>query len=247
MPSIAGGTYDYFFRCPIRYLNELGVIAINPDKPRPQTSPARVYGLTQEARDLLIAWQENPEEAVSAFLQASENLRAEWLKNKSERQIEAKLDRGRTITLAGDEHDVLQKNIVEEFAPRFIKDFEALYIADTSNKQVRAPNRRVNELGLAGLFEKDLPDVVIWDRHREWVFILEAVHSSGAITPSRPDRFKKALGEMSDSAVFVSVFSSRDVYKKFVESISWKTEVWIADNPENMIHHDGERFLGPYL
>jgi hypothetical protein len=52
---------------------------------------------------------------------------------------------------------------------------------------------------------------------------------------------------MSDSAVFVSVFSSRDVYKKFVESISWKTEVWIADNPENMIHHDGERFLGPYL
>jgi adenine-specific DNA-methyltransferase len=28
--------------------------------------------------------------------------------------------------------------------------------------------------------------------------------------------------------------------------ISWETEVWIADNPDHLIHFDGERFLGPY-
>ena len=28
--------------------------------------------------------------------------------------------------------------------------------------------------------------------------------------------------------------------------ISWETEVWVADDPEHMIHFIGERFLGPY-
>jgi hypothetical protein len=244
--NVGSGTYDYFFRCPIRYLNELGVIAINPDKPRPQTSPARVYGLTEEARDLIRNWSDDEDAAVKAFLEASENIRAEWIKQQQARQVVAQLDRGRTIALAGDSHDVLQKMIVEEFAPRFIENFEVLYIADTSNKQIRATNEKITRLGLEGLFEKDLPDVVIWDEVRQWVFIIEAIHSSGVITPSRLDRFKTALGEMSSRAIFVSVFANRDVYKRFVDSISWKTEVWIADNPDNMIHHDGERFLGPY-
>ncbi|WP_337165992.1 BsuBI/PstI family type II restriction endonuclease [Vibrio fluvialis] len=26
----------------------------------------------------------------------------------------------------------------------------------------------------------------------------------------------------------------------------WETEVWIADNPDHMIHFNGDRFLGPY-
>ena len=28
--------------------------------------------------------------------------------------------------------------------------------------------------------------------------------------------------------------------------IAWETEVWIAENPDHMIHFDGKKFLGPY-
>ena len=28
--------------------------------------------------------------------------------------------------------------------------------------------------------------------------------------------------------------------------LSWESEVWIAEDPEHLIHFDGERFLGPY-
>jgi type II restriction enzyme len=28
--------------------------------------------------------------------------------------------------------------------------------------------------------------------------------------------------------------------------IAWEIEVWIADNPDHLIHFDGEKFLGPY-
>ncbi|NOT53953.1 MAG: hypothetical protein HOP18_05040 [Deltaproteobacteria bacterium] len=34
--------------------------------------------------------------------------------------------------------------------------------------------------------------------------------------------------------------------KTFVSQIAWESEVWIADDPDHMIHFNGERFLGPY-
>lgn len=33
---------------------------------------------------------------------------------------------------------------------------------------------------------------------------------------------------------------------KFMNDISWETEVWIAESPTHLIHFNGERFLGPY-
>ncbi|MBI2225194.1 MAG: hypothetical protein HYU44_09620 [Betaproteobacteria bacterium] len=33
---------------------------------------------------------------------------------------------------------------------------------------------------------------------------------------------------------------------RYLESISWETELWIADNPAHLIHFNGARFLGPY-
>ena len=33
---------------------------------------------------------------------------------------------------------------------------------------------------------------------------------------------------------------------RFLALISWETEVWIADDPDHLIHFDGERVLGPY-
>jgi len=28
--------------------------------------------------------------------------------------------------------------------------------------------------------------------------------------------------------------------------IAWETEVWTADNPDHLVHFNGENFLGPY-
>jgi len=32
----------------------------------------------------------------------------------------------------------------------------------------------------------------------------------------------------------------------FLSHIAWESEVWIADDPDHVIHFNGERFLGPY-
>jgi len=46
--------------------------------------------------------------------------------------------------------------------------------------------------------------------------------------------------------VFVTAFLDRHAMLKYLNDISWETEVWIADSPSHLIHFNGERFLGPY-
>jgi hypothetical protein len=31
-----------------------------------------------------------------------------------------------------------------------------------------------------------------------------------------------------------------------LSQLAWESEVWIAEDPDHMIHFNGERFLGPY-
>jgi hypothetical protein len=46
--------------------------------------------------------------------------------------------------------------------------------------------------------------------------------------------------------VFVTAFENRRTMQTFVSHIAWESEVWIAEDPDHMIHFNGERFLGPY-
>ncbi|MEI2612097.1 MAG: BsuBI/PstI family type II restriction endonuclease [Candidatus Promineifilaceae bacterium] len=46
--------------------------------------------------------------------------------------------------------------------------------------------------------------------------------------------------------VYVTAFPNRATFRKFIAEIAWETEVWIAEEPDHLIHFDGEKFLGPY-
>ena len=46
--------------------------------------------------------------------------------------------------------------------------------------------------------------------------------------------------------VFVTAFENRRTMQTFASRIAWESEVWIAEDPDHMIHFNGERFLGPY-
>jgi hypothetical protein len=45
--------------------------------------------------------------------------------------------------------------------------------------------------------------------------------------------------------IFVTAFPDKSIYKKFIDQLAWETEVWISDNPDHMIHLNGDMFLGP--
>jgi type II restriction enzyme len=84
-----------------------------------------------------------------------------------------------------------------------------------------------------------LPDVVIHDRKREWLFLIEAVTSHGPISPKRIVELEAILAECLAGMVFVSAFPDMAEFKRYARHIAWETEVWLAETPDHLIHFNG--------
>lgn len=65
------------------------------------------------------------------------------------------------------------------------------------------------------------------------------------MSPKRWVEFEEAFKNCKVGLVYVTAFPDRAEFRKNVTNIAWETEVWIADNPDHMIHFNGNRFLGP--
>jgi len=63
--------------------------------------------------------------------------------------------------------------------------------------------------------------------------------------PVASKRLAHILGAEAD-IVFVTAFETRRKMLSFGNHIAWESEVWIAEDPDHMIHFNGERFLGSY-
>jgi hypothetical protein len=62
----------------------------------------------------------------------------------------------------------------------------------------------------------------------------------------RRKELKDLFAGCNAGLVFVTAFGNRRTMQTFVSHIAWESEVWIAEDPDHMIHFNGERFLGPY-
>jgi len=50
----------------------------------------------------------------------------------------------------------------------------------------------------------------------------------------------------SKRKVYIIAFPDMTEFKKHSNNIAWETEVWIADNPDHLVHFNGHKFLGAY-
>ena len=76
--------------------------------------------------------------------------------------------------------------------------------------------------------------------------MIEAVHSSNPIGVLRHKRLRELTKDCAVGRVYISAFENAKAFRKFSGDISWQTEVWIAEDPDHLIHFDGDRYLGPY-
>jgi hypothetical protein len=83
-------------------------------------------------------------------------------------------------------------------------------------------------------------------RARNWLLLIEAVTSAGPVDGKRRKELKDLFAGCKAGLVFVTAFETRRTMQTFVSHIAWESEVWIAEDPDHMIHFNGERFLGPY-
>ncbi len=153
---------------------------------------------------------------------------------------------GQSLQFSPGEHNDLQKSIIEEFLPRYGFASQVLYVGDTANKFLLYDKVKLEQMSFFELTHNELPDVLAYSESKNWLFLIEAVHSSGPINSVRLEELKRLTAECSAEIVFVTAFLDRAMFRKFAPGIAWETEVWIAESPDHMIHFNGDKFLGPY-
>lgn len=130
--------------------------------------------------------------------------------------------------------------IIAEFAPRHVAKPRVLLPGRKSDRAALA------DLGVAPASNVAMPDVVIHDLERDWLFLIDASTKRRHMTETRAVALKKHFAPSRRHLVLFSAFSDHRSFCRCVEFIAWETHVWIADAPDHMIHFNGERFLGPY-
>ena len=90
-----------------------------------------------------------------------------------------------------------------------------------------------------------MPDVVLYSPSKNWLFFVEAVTSVGPMSPKRLIELHNMTRNVTAGVVYVTAFPDKRTFKKFVAELAWETEVWLSDDPDHMIHLNGDKFLGP--
>lgn len=141
---------------------------------------------------------------------------------------------------------LLMKAVVEKFCPAFAPDGVVLYIGDTDSKVAHVETAGLTALGVTLDSAAKTPDVIVLDTKRNWLLLIEAVICVGPVDGKRRKELKDLFAGCKAGLVFVTAFENRRAMLSFGNHIAWESEVWIAEDPDHMIHFNGERFLGPY-
>jgi type II restriction enzyme len=246
--NVSSGSYDEIRRRCVKFLVEAGVALKDPDNAnRAPNSPATGYALSEHFATLLRAYGTDQWSAALAdFKSVSGSLRERFRQERTMALVPLRLPDGTLLELSPGDHNILQAKIIDGFLPRYSPGAEIIYVADALARQLYKNNELLTELGLFALDHRQLPDVIAYDRAKGWVLIIEAVATSGHLSPLRMVELKRLLEGCQKPQVFVTAFPNYAVFSRFADDIAWETEVWIADHPTHLIHYDGERYLGPY-
>ena len=140
---------------------------------------------------------------------------------------------------------LLNKSVIEEFCARFVSGGTVLYVGDADGTVSHYERAALAALNIDVAAPEKMPDVVVHDQRRGWLVLVEAVTSAGPVDAKRRQELRALFANATAALVFVTAFATRDVMRSFLVNISWETEVWIASDPDHLIHCNGERYLGP--
>lgn len=244
----APNTRETVRRQTIHQFMDAGFIIANPDLPsRPVNSPKAVYQIEAGALKLLRTFGSTEwDKSVRAYLTSVETLKKRYAREREMERIPLTLTSGKTISLSPGGQNVLIKEIIEEFCPRFTPGGKPVYVGDTDEKWAYFDEDLLRGLGVVVDSHGKMPDVVIYHEAKGWLVLIEAVTSHGPVNPKRRNELDTLFRGSKAGLVYVTAFLTRRAMVKYLNDISWETEVWVAESPSHLIHFNGERFLGPH-
>jgi adenine-specific DNA-methyltransferase len=244
----APNTRETVRRQTVHQFLDAGIIVANPDNPeRPINSGKTVYKIETSALELVRTygtdeWNKN----LKAYLTSVETLKTKYAQERKMKRIPVTLPTGEKFTLSPGGQNILIAEIIKEFCERFTPGGKVIYIGDADEKWMIYDRKTFEALGVTVDAHGKMPDVVVHHVEKNWLVLIEAVTSHGPVNPKRRKELKELFAGSRAGLVFVTAFLDRKTMVKYLDEISWETEVWIAASPDHLIHFNGERFLGPY-
>jgi hypothetical protein len=141
---------------------------------------------------------------------------------------------------------LLQGAITNIFLPRFAKGSQLLYVCSTDETEAYLNESALKLLGIKQADVSLLPGVIAFDEKKGWLYLSEVSSDFTCMTETRISKLKQLLFGCKAGLIFISAFLTKQDYIECIPDIAWESEVWLADNPEHMIHFNGDKFLGPY-
>lgn len=232
----------------VKYFVEHGLLVRNPDNPdRPTNSGKTVYQIEDNVLTLLRSYRTKKwQESLDVYLAKAQTIRNELNRHRISRRIPVTLPSGEAVTLSPGGQNPLIKQVIEEFCPRHVPGSVVLYIGDTENKFSHLEKDELSRLGVKVPAPAKMPDVVVHYRTKNWLLLIEAVTSAGPVDGKRRRELKELFAGSTAGLMFVTAFADRATMRGFLADISWESEVWLADEPDHIVHFNGERLLGPY-
>ena len=245
--NYAPNTRETFRRNVLHQFVQAQIVDYNPDNPSlPVNSPKVHYALSKELLNVIKTYgTKRWKTEVNKFISKVGKLTKLYNKERKLNQIPVKLANGKLVKLSAGKHNKVQASIVEKFSPRFTNEGILLYLGDTAKKNLYIDKITLSELKIPLDQHSKLPDVVIYDKIKNWLFLIEAVTSHGPITPKRILELEKLLINCKLGKVYITAFPDMKEFKKHSSNIAWETEVWITETPDHMIHFNGDKFIGP--
>lgn len=246
--NISPGSYDDIRRKDLKLLVVAGLVLNSSDKPNAATNdPTRGYSIDVAFLALIhsyntVDWAKN----LTHFMENRIILEDLLARQRNLLKVSIQLPDGVLVELSSGKHNDLQKAIIEDFLPRYGQNCKILYLGDTANKMLFIDKISLQTLHFFELSHDELPDIIAYDQQKNWLYLIEAVHSSGSISEIRMLELKRLTEDCTADIVYVTAFLTKAEFKKWVTDIAWETEVWIAENPDHLIHFNGDKFLGPY-
>ena len=243
---ISSGSYDDIRREDLNHL-VLADIVLKSSPESAMNDSTRGYMLNPLYADLIRNFgAKNWTELVKNQLGNIQLLSEKLQRKRDIAKVAVTLSSGAKLEFSPGEHNDLQKSIIEEFLPRYGFDAEVLYVGDTAKKYLHLDKARLKALNFFDIADEELPDVVAYSKEKNWLYLIEAVHSSGPISEERLIKLQKLTESCTADIVYVTAFQNREKFRKFIADVAWETEVWISDNPDHLVHFNGDKFLGPY-
>lgn len=246
--KISSGSYDDVRRKHLKLLVLADLVLNSADNPSAAPNdPTRGYTLSGEFKSLITYYgTDDWSIKLKLFTKNRPSLNEILQRKRDMPKVRVTLPSGHILDFSRGGHNQLQREVIEEFLPRFGAGCIVLYVGDATDKYLLRDYDKLMGLGFFELTHDSLPDIVAYNEEKNWLFLIEAFFTSGPMSEERVLELKKSLKDCTADLIFITAFTSKNDFRKNIAGIGWETEVWTADNPDHLVHFNGGKFLGPY-